>query len=199
YAICPECGSEVTLGAVGLPNLTKRHMGKKICLKVKAARDKHAKKSHTSLLNFFQLGPITRALVPSTIAPAMAIQPPAIQPMEIPVVPVSIPLPIASPPACEANNEPIQVRDFLETLQQLIADLPSTVPEATDYDSLAIFGTHPEGFDDLTLDTEELWEKVLNQLLKSALGWGTEGDMDKIIRRGRKGLDGLTNFVRYFV
>jgi hypothetical protein len=28
---------------------------------------------------------------------------------------------------------------------------------------------------------------------------GTEEDMDKVIRRGRKGLDGLANFVKYFV
>ena len=41
--------------------------------------------------------------------------------------------------------------------------------------------------------------KRLNGLLKSVLGWVTEGDMDKVIQRGRKGLDGLANFVKHFV
>ncbi|KAF8962782.1 hypothetical protein BDZ97DRAFT_2020851, partial [Flammula alnicola] len=91
------------------------------------------------------------------------------------------------------------VRDFLETLQHLIRSLPDTVAEASDYDDLAIFEGNPEDFDDPSLNADELWETVLNQCLKSALGWGTEGDMDTIIRRGRKGLDGLMNFIRYFV
>lgn len=85
--------------------------------------------------------------------------------------------------------------NFLETLHRLITGLPDTIPDASDYDTLAIFSAHPEGFDDPTLDADELWETVLNQLLKSALGWGTEGDMNKIIYRGKKGLDGLANFV----
>jgi hypothetical protein len=40
---------------------------------------------------------------------------------------------------------------------------------------------------------------TLNGVLKSTLGWGTEGNMDEIIRRGRWGLDGLVKFATYFV
>ena len=40
---------------------------------------------------------------------------------------------------------------------------------------------------------------LINPILKDALGWGTEADMDKVIRRGRKGLDGLANFVKHFI
>ena len=39
----------------------------------------------------------------------------------------------------------------------------------------------------------------MNSVLKSTLGWGTEGNMDEIIRRGRWGLDGLVNFATNFV
>ena len=54
-------------------------------------------------------------------------------------------------------------------------------------------------FDDPALDADSLWETVLNAQLKSVLGWGMEEDLDLLIRRGGKGLDGLANFVEYFV
>jgi hypothetical protein len=40
---------------------------------------------------------------------------------------------------------------------------------------------------------------TLNSVLKSALGWGIEGNVDNIIRCGKWGLDGLVNFATYFV
>jgi hypothetical protein len=49
------------------------------------------------------------------------------------------------------------------------------------------------------LGADDLWEATLNHILKSALGWGTDGNVDEIIRRGKWGLDGLVNFAMYFV
>ena len=43
YAQCPDCGSHIHCGMVGLANLEKRHWGKKICIETKAKRDKNAK------------------------------------------------------------------------------------------------------------------------------------------------------------
>ena len=40
---------------------------------------------------------------------------------------------------------------------------------------------------------------MLNSVLKSMLGWGIEENMDIIICCGRWGLDGLVDFVTYFV
>jgi len=74
---------------------------------------------------------------------------------------------------------------------------PASVPEASDYDKLAVFAGNPAEYDNLSLSPDELWEETLNGLFKSALGWGTEGNMDEVIRRGRKGLDGLANFVKH--
>lgn len=54
-------------------------------------------------------------------------------------------------------------------------------------------------YDDLALDAAELWETKLNNVLKSTLGWGTEGNMDEIIHWGKWGLDGLVEFATYFV
>lgn len=77
--------------------------------------------------------------------------------------------------------------------------IPDTIPEATEYDKLAVFGGSPRDFDNPDLDVDDLWEEVLNKVLKSALGWGEEENMDDVIRRGRNGMDGLMNFVKYFV
>ena len=84
-------------------------------------------------------------------------------------------------------------------LQDLVKDLPASVPEASEYDKLAVFGGSPKEFDDPTLDAEELWEVTLNSVLKSTLGWGMEGNMDNIIHCRKWGLDGLVNFATYFV
>ncbi len=94
--------------------------------------------------------------------------------------------------------EPV-VSGFLEKLFELIKNLPLSVPEASDYDALAIFAGNPAEYDNPSLSAHNLWEETLNGLFKSALGWGVERDMDEVIRRGRKGLDGLANFVRHFV
>lgn len=44
---------------------------------------------------------------------------------------------------------------------------------------------------------DELWEEVLNGMLKRQLGWGVVAD--DVIRRGEKGLDGLLQFIEYFI
>ena len=89
--------------------------------------------------------------------------------------------------------------DFLEKLLYLIKHVPDTVPEATEYDRLAVFAGHPGDFDIPDLNVDDLWEEVLNKVLKSALGWGEEENMENMIRRGKMGLDGLANFVKHFV
>ena len=94
--------------------------------------------------------------------------------------------------------EPI-LSNFIKNLQNLVKDLPESIPEASEFDRLAVFGVSPMEYDDLALDAAELWETRLNNVLKSTLGWGTEGNMDEIIRHGKWGLDGLVNFATYFV
>jgi hypothetical protein len=91
------------------------------------------------------------------------------------------------------------IDSIIDTLKNLVDNLPDCVPEASESDRLAVFGGSPEEFDNPILDADELWETTLNHILKSALGWGMEGNMNEIIRRGRWGLDGLVNFAKYFV
>jgi hypothetical protein len=85
---------------------------------------------------------------------------------------------------------------FIKMLQELVKALPVHVPEASEFDKLAVFGGSPKEFDDPTLDADKLWEASLNSILKSMLGWGV---MDNIIHCGKWGLDGLVNFAMYFV
>lgn len=94
---------------------------------------------------------------------------------------------------------PLVDRGFLEKLHDLISGVPNSIPEASDYDVLAIFAGNPHDIDDPSLGADELWEELLNGMMKSAFGWGNEGKMEDIIQQGRKGLDGLLNFVKHFI
>jgi hypothetical protein len=194
YAICPDCFTRVHCGPVGIANLEKRHRGYKICKETKARRDREARrKKDGSLLTFFGKQQ-KKTLIPSMVRPSSPVRG---HNLPRPAILVASPRPRKETPLPVA--EPINDSDILWKLYNLIENLPASVPEALDYDSLAVFSGNPADYDDPSLSADELWETTLNGLFKSALGWGTEGDMDNIIRRGQKGLDGLANFVKHFV
>ena len=194
YAICPDCFTRVHCGPVGIANLEKRHRGYKICKETKARRDKEArKKKDGSLLTFFGKQQKTTT-IPSTVRPSSPVRG-----RNRPGPAIFVASPVS--PQKETPFKPVTepVKDVFWKLYNLIENLPASIPEASDYDSLAIFSGNPADYDDPNLSADELWETKLNGLFKSALGWGTEGDMDNIIWRGQKGLDGLANFVKHFV
>ena len=199
YAQCPDCGTRIHCGTVGLVNLEKRHRGKKICLETKAKRDKNMKtKKNGTLLSFFNQ-PKT-SLVPSTI--------PAIQPVLSPALPQEENTPntetaVVAQQDGKQGRVPIikrlRVSPFVEKLTDLATKLPHTIPEASDNDKLSEFGQDPANFDDNTINRDDLWEEEINPRLKRVLGWGTEGSMKELIRRGKKGVEGLAMYVGYFV
>ena len=200
YAICPDCDSRVNCGTIGLANLEKRHRGKKICKAMQQKRDKDTKKKKDgSILSFLKP---KAANVPSTVnspAPVHSYKLATHSPDDaIPSVSTSSTTGQTDTPTFEPISGPIS-DSFIKMLRNLVKDLPESVPEASEFDRLAVFGQNPNEFDDAALDSDELWEKTLNGVLKATLGWGTEGNMDEIIRRGRWGLDGLVNFATYFV
>ncbi|KAF9536348.1 hypothetical protein CPC08DRAFT_717846, partial [Agrocybe pediades] len=49
------------------------------------------------------------------------------------------------------------------------------------------------------LDGDELWETVLNQTMKSVLGWTEKIDMYHLVCGGKFGLDGLFKCVKHFI
>jgi len=95
--------------------------------------------------------------------------------------------------------EIVHFHNFIHTLQNLVKDLPESISEVSESDRLAVFGGSPKDFDNPTLDADDLCETMLNCVLKLALGWGTDGNMDEVICRGKWGLDGLVKFATYFV
>ncbi|KAF8173643.1 hypothetical protein BJ912DRAFT_931873 [Pholiota molesta] len=194
YGTCPDCHARIHCGSVGAANITKRHLGSQVCKSTKAKQDAKEvalKKKKSPLLTSFFGRANKPTTVLSTIPRSMPIQTPPLKPNTAfpanPIPPSNVSLPKHIP--------------FLEKLHFLIQQLPMSIPEALDSDNLAVLSGHPENIDDPSLDADELWENVLNQLLKSVFGWGapTEKDLQSVIRRGRKGLDGLYSFVRYFV
>jgi hypothetical protein len=82
-------------------------------------------------------------------------------------------------------SEPIS--NFINTLQKVVEDLPDSVPEASEFDKLAVFGKSLKEFDVPTSDANELWETTLNHVLKSTFSWGTEDNMNEIIQCGKWG------------
>ncbi|KAF5325601.1 hypothetical protein D9611_000599 [Ephemerocybe angulata] len=82
-------------------------------------------------------------------------------------------------------------------LKELTDGLLDTVPESTEADKIHVFAKDPLLFDNPAVDSEDLWQEVINGMLKSVLGWGTEIGED-VIRRG-SGVIGLVRFVEYFV
>jgi hypothetical protein len=201
HAICPDCQTRINCGTVGIANLERRHRGTKICREKQERCDKE-KKNKTNglkLLAFFGKQPkATR--IPPNVWPSAPVRghnlPPSASPAVL-VVPPSKATVHSSKTVVE-RLEPV-VSNVLEKLSNLIENLPASIPEASDYDKLAVFAGNPAEYDNPSLSPDELWEETLNGLFKSALGWGSEGDMEEVIRRGRKGLDGLANFVKHFV
>jgi len=204
YAICPDCGMRVNCGTVGISNLTKRHCGTKKCLELKARQDKKGKSmAQGSLLTFMKPKP--------TMVPPMVKGTSLIQSNTIPAsFSNSTTLPewefeerddnggVAS---VLVENKPTNGRSqFITKLEGLIRRLPVNIPEGAENDILAPFGDDPRNQDVSNIEGDELWEANLNRFLKEVFGWGlTENRMNNIVRRGKKGMDGVLEFTRYFI
>ncbi|KDR67270.1 hypothetical protein GALMADRAFT_47197, partial [Galerina marginata CBS 339.88] len=198
FVECPECGTSVNCGTAGLANLVQ-HQGKGPCQKARAKRDKESKKKkNTSIFTFLKPKPKP---IPSTFHHSQPIHSQKLPPMASPAIltqsPVSL-TPKASTSASISVPAPSRSR-LLAKLEHFIENLPDTIPEGNEYDKLAYFAGNPADYDTPSLNADDLWEESLNNRLKSVFGWGAEEDIKNLLRRGRYGLDGLANFVKYFV
>jgi len=194
FAICPECYSRINCGTAGLANLAL-HQGKGTCKKAQQKRAKEEKRKNMSILTFLT----TKATrIPSTVNHSKPIHSQKLSTTSTIILTPSVAPRTEDVSVSESVMMPV-TSNFLEKLHNLIDKLPDTIPEATEYDKLAIFAGNPSTYDNPSLDGDDLWETLLNGTLKSVFGWGTEGDLESIIRRGTNGLDGLAGFVRHFV
>lgn len=152
------------------------------------------KLKNMSIFGFLRPKP---AAVPSTVA-----DPPLVQ---HPLSRIEQPLP---QPASSAPIDPVHhashdiqlpATHIIERLRTVIARLPHTIPEGNDGDALAAFAGDPSILADPAMGPDELWEDLLNGMLKRQLGWGAVTDTTNLVRRGKKGLGGLLDFVKYYI
>ncbi|KAF8808491.1 hypothetical protein BYT27DRAFT_7210874 [Phlegmacium glaucopus] len=184
FVRCPECDTRINCGTAGLANLAQ-HQGKGPCQKAKAKCDKDTKKKGNMLILAFTVK--KPMLVPSTVTHSMPIQSQMLTATSRPII---LTAPVSPSLETTAIAGPV-FNSVLGKLCHLIDQLPDSIPEATAYDKLAVFGNNPAVYDDPSLDSDDLWEKLLNGLLKSVFGWGIEDDMENLIRRGRNGQAGV--------
>ena len=129
YTICPDCGSRINCGTVGLANLKKCHHGKKVCKAAQEKRDKLTKRS--------QNGTIPSFLKPKATFVPLTLSSPAL-------IHSSQQLAPPSPSVTTALQEPKPhlvsrpINDFVNKLQNLVNNLPRSVPEALESDTLAV-------------------------------------------------------------
>ena len=80
---------------------------------------------------------------------------------------------------------------FIERLEKLVKQIPESIPKGSKDDQLAPFGDDPRNQDVSDVEGDELWEVNLNGFLKGVLGWETEDGMERMVRWGKKGMDGV--------
>ena len=59
---------------------------------------------------------------------------------------------------------------FIKVFQDLVKNLPASVPEGSEFERLAVLGGNPKEVDEPSMEADELWETNLNGILKSTLG-----------------------------
>ena len=88
---------------------------------------------------------------------------------------------------------------LLQSLEGAVSRIPSDTPSATPEHRLSVFAVEPRTC--VAEPGEDDW-LILNQLMKSAFGWG-ETEMATVIlqllNRGKYGLDGFIHFMTFFV
>ncbi|RXW21059.1 hypothetical protein EST38_g4790 [Candolleomyces aberdarensis] len=197
--VCPLCKETVRVGSGGTSNYAQ-HENKPKCkdarakLILRGGQPKPKPKPNASIIGFLKpkatLVTSQASAIPRShpIQSSFASEPITSQNLSQPYVPTEI-------QAAEANP----ALDLVSRLWNLVQRLPSSVPEASEDDALAIFAGDPQALNNATSASEDLWEEVINGMLKHSLGWGTETDIKNIIQRGARGVEGLLNFVEYFV
>lgn len=144
----PDRDSHINSGTIGLANIEKRHRGKKVYKAAQEKQDKEAKKeeqwNNTQLLETKSRYCVINSQQSS---PSPQLQ------------------------GSFHSHKPHRFHHPLTRQNRsLVKILPESVPEASEFDKLAVFVGTSREFDDPWLDADELWETVLNRVLKSALG-----------------------------
>ncbi|TEB21892.1 hypothetical protein FA13DRAFT_1642094 [Coprinellus micaceus] len=206
--VCPECQDVIKLGKGSIVNFTTQHLNSRKCQQRKTRRSQPSqprkKMALPSILGFLRpiampVPSLTSTSIPSSSGSS---QPSTRVPDYTPLgetTPAALPT-LDDTPIANSNEQSSQPTCALARRLKILADtLPVTVPEGQASDKLSVFNSDPRALDNPDIESTDLWEEVLNGMLKGALGWGDELDLTTVIRRGQYGIDGLVHFVDYFV
>ncbi|KAJ7167785.1 hypothetical protein C8R46DRAFT_1270144 [Mycena filopes] len=208
FLVCGTCKAQIKVGSGGVANLQENHEGKPKCL---------ARKRENDLVEKFGPKPVKKKPVfaplnsyffkPKQIVPSKVAAPPSLHGTPVtPADPRSIPdahvaeadyhIP-SVPPAVST-----EAQDLLVGLWAKMELIPSHAPHANSTHPLAEFSFDPQADVSLMQQTyDDDWAEHLEPMFKRAFGWG-EFDakyLMNLARRGRYGLDGLHQFLCYFV
>lgn len=175
------CEKVVALGSGGIENYESQHRNSPAC-----------KRARESLLNSSQ----PKKPLPSILNWARPKAQP-VRPIASPNVP-HIPATAAQEKAVASGSRQ-PTTTLAKKLKRLADGLGDSIPEATEEDHLAIFAKNPKDFDRAEVASVDLWQDVLNDLLKQALDWGADRPVCDVLRRGQLGVEGLVWLVEYFV
>lgn len=192
--------------------LESQHRGKKKCLADAAKLPaKGSGRLKNSLISSFLVPASAVAKVPSqTQAPA-----PVVVPNNLPLE--SVPSNTKNDDVPELGSDSDDSEDEAEknkpnvppvtfyktplanTFQGLVDNLPAPANMTDLTDSLSALASDPAQHDNRHINNDEIWEEVLNPLLKGILGWGTSLDVEAVVKGPREGLMGIPAFIEYFV
>ncbi|KAF9020163.1 hypothetical protein BDZ89DRAFT_1204039 [Hymenopellis radicata] len=213
-AKCAVCGEILKIGAGGIKNLVKRHVGTGICGKNKEKKEKKAfdtkkygKQSGLSAFLRPKAPPVpARVVAPAVINPLLPPATPVDSPVRIrptpsAIVPQDTPRSVAVPPKAAALPKPPRVTMLLSDFKAIIDAVDmSTIPECEGDDPLAAFGHHPSTYMPNGIQGDELWEVGLNAIVHRVFGWGKTPEKIKgMIQGGILGVRNFYDFVQYFV
>ncbi len=187
----------------------------KTCIDAQHKRDRNRGLKNQSILSMFNQKQTKPARVPSTTA-APAPLPSASNSREpnLPAVTRGGTTPIASregsvelvdiavdvgPPVSKQKGHVTLVDSLKQLAKRLCNDIHQRTADSSKPDPLACFNVDPASFDNKTISADELWEEVLNGVMKNALGWGTALDVPSLVETDGQGVMGLARFVEYFV
>lgn len=189
---CEVCSKRLKIGNGGSRNYETQHKNSPTCLAEKKRRDKTvapAKKPTATLLSWLpKLPKVTNPSIASASAPRLAQTAQQHTATEVRNLQATPSTPKRQPPRSAIARKLLALADGLS----------NDVPKANANDGFALYANEPSTYDDSSVLAEDLWQEVVNPMLKRVLDYGTDFDPN-IIRRGRLGVEGLAWVVDYFI
>jgi len=205
-ARCPECNEEVNVGTAGPAGL-REHTGKSKCKQTKEMKKKLTKEGKTRIRTLFEVG-----VKKAKDVPQLPVQPTASASTR---ERLAVPLPIIVHPTQVnssevAQSEGIRIKErrgcslgweIIDRLRLAAQRVDLNTPIAEEGDEISAYAgrANAEAHCAGVSNNDEIWETI-NPGLDRLLGFGrSTGEIQSIIRRGPKGIDGFSEYLEYLI